>query len=329
MEDQDSVGLCFPELLNSSCRKPTLPRSELVLLNLLWSFASLITAVLNLLVIISVCHFRQLHTPTNILLLSLAFSDFLVGLVLMPLELLTTSSCWFFGDILCSLFMYVSYIITCSSIGIMVLISVDRYVAICDPLHYPGRVTENRVKVCVCLCWFCSVFYSTLILKDNLVQPGRSNTCYGECMFVIDHNAVVVDLIVAFIAPVSVIIILYSCVFVVAVSQARAMRSHVTAVNLQLSVSLTTRKSELKAARTLGVLVFVFLICVCPYYCVTLAGDSVVTVTTTSYVIYAFWLNSCVNPLIYAFFYSWFRKAIKLILSLQILQPGSCKTKIL
>ncbi|KAM9710588.1 trace amine-associated receptor 8a-like [Menidia menidia] len=275
MEDQDSVGLCFPELLNSSCRKPTLPWSELVLLNLLWSFISLITAVLNLLVIISVCHFRQLHTPTNILLLSLAFSDFLVGLVLMPLQLLTTSSCWYFGDLHCSLYIYVSYIITCSSIGIMVLISVDRYVAICDPLHYPGRVTENRVKVCVCLCWFCSVFYSSLFLNEDLIQPGRSNTCYGECRFVVDYNAQVIDLVVSFIAPVSVIIILYSCVFVVAVSQARAMRSHVTAVNLQLSVSLTTRKSELKAAGILGVLVLVFLICVCPYYCVTLAGDSV------------------------------------------------------
>ncbi|KAM9710581.1 trace amine-associated receptor 8c-like [Menidia menidia] len=329
MEDQDSVGLCFPELLNSSCRKPTLPWSELVLLNLLWSFISLITAVLNLLVIISVCHFRQLHTPTNILLLSLAFSDFLVGLVVMPLELLKISSCWFFGDLFCSMFLYVSYIITSSSIGIMVLISVDRYVAICDPLHYPGRVTENRVKVCVCLCWFCSVLYSTLFLKEELIQPGRSNTCYGECIFVVNFNAEVVDLIVTFIAPVSVIIILYSCVFVVAVSQARAMRSHVTAVNLQLSVSLTTRKSELKAAGILGVLVLVFLICVCPYYCLSLTGDSVVTAASTSYVIYAFLFNSCVNPLIYAFFYSWFRKAMKLILSLQILQPGSSETNIL
>ncbi|KAM9710584.1 trace amine-associated receptor 8a-like [Menidia menidia] len=326
---EDSVTLCFPELLNSSCRKPTVLWSEIVLLNFLWSFISLITAVLNLLVIISVCHFRQLHTPTNILLLSLAFSDFLVGLVVMPLELLTRSSCWFFGDLLCSLFLYLSDIITCSSIGNMVLISIDRYVAICDPLHYPGRVTENRVKVCVCLCWFCSVLYSSLILKDNLIQPGRSNTCYGECRFVVDYNADVVDLIISFIAPVSVIIILYSCVFVVAVSQARAMRSHVTAVNLQLSVSLTARKSELKAARTLGVLVLVFLICVCPYYCVTLTGDSVVTAASTSYVIYAFLFNSCVNPLIYAFFYSWFRKAIKLILSLRILQPGSCKTNML
>ncbi|KAM9709319.1 trace amine-associated receptor 8b-like [Menidia menidia] len=329
MEDQDSVRLCFPELLNSSCRKPTLPWSELVLLNLLWSFISLITAVLNLLVIISVCHFRQLHTPTNILLLSLAFSDFLVGVLVLPAEITKQSSCWFFGDHLCSLYMYLSLVISSSSIGIMVLISVDRYVAICDPLHYPVRVTENRVKVCVCLCWFCSVFYNSLFLKDDLFQPGRSNTCYGECMGNVDYNSQVIDLTVTFIAPVSVIIILYSCVFVVAVSQARAMRSHVTAVNLQLSVSLTTRKSELKAAGILGVLVLVFLICFCPYYCIFLIGNSMLTAASLLYVTYVFHFNSCVNPLIYAFFYTWFRKAIKLILSLQILQPGSCETNML
>ncbi|KAM9709579.1 trace amine-associated receptor 8c-like [Menidia menidia] len=329
MHTQDKTELCFPDLLNSSCQKPTPPWSEPLAVNIFLSCVSLITAALNLLVIISVSHFRQLHTPTNILLLSLAFSDFLVGVLLIPTEITKQSSCWFLGDLLCSLYIYLSLVITSSSIGVMVLISVDRYVAICDPLHYPVRVTENRVKVCVCLCWFCSFFYSSLFLKDDLIQPGRSNTCYGECIFVVNFNTEVVDLIVTFVVPVSVIIILYSCVFVVAVSQARAMRSHVTAVNLQLSVSLTTRKSELKAARTLGVLVIVFLISFFPYYCISLTGDGMLTAASAHYVIYVFFFNSCVNPLIYAIFYPWFRKAMKLILSLKILQPGSCKTNIL
>ncbi|GLD68296.1 trace amine-associated receptor 13c-like protein [Lates japonicus] len=52
-------------------------------------------------------------------------------------------------------------------------------------------------------------------------------------------------------------IALYMGVFVVAVSQARAMRSHVSAITAQYSMTVTVKKSELKAARTLGVVFFV------------------------------------------------------------------------
>ncbi|XP_070771048.1 trace amine-associated receptor 13c-like [Enoplosus armatus] len=328
METQDGAEFCFPQLLNISCKKPTLPWSEAVLLNILLPSICVLTAALNLLVIISVSHFRQLHTPTNILLLSLAVSDFLVGLLLMPVEILLKTSCWFHGDLMCSLYVYASYIITSASVGDMVLISVDRYVAICDPLHYPTRITVTRVKLCVCLCWSCSVLYSSLFLKNDLSQPDRHNSCFGECVVVVDHVAGAVDLVLTFFVPITIIIVLYMRVFAVAVSQARAMRSHITAVRLQHSVTLTT-KSELKAARTLGVLVLVFLICFCPYYCVILAPDNVHNASSASYVLYLFYFNSCLNPVIYALFYPWFRKAITQIATFKILQPGSCESNIL
>ncbi|XP_045910183.1 trace amine-associated receptor 13c-like [Micropterus dolomieu] len=329
MEVDDGAELCFPQLLNTSCRKSTLPQSEAVFLNTLLSSISMLTVALNLLVIISVSHFRQLHTPTNILLFSLAVSDFLVGLLLMPGEILRNIHCWFLGDLMCSLYIYVGYIIPAASIGDMVLISVDRYVAICHPLHYTTRITVRRVKLCVCLCWFCSVFYCSLFVKDDLTQPGRYNSCYGECLLIVNHITEAVHLALTFIVPVSLIIILYMRVFVVAVSQARAMRSHITAVTFQRSVTLTANKSELKAARTLGVLVVVFLLCFCPYYCVSLTDNSLLSSSSGTFVIYLFCLNSCLNPVIYAMFYPWFRKSIKLIVTLQILQPGSCEANIL
>ncbi|KAK2840371.1 hypothetical protein Q5P01_014111 [Channa striata] len=327
MESPNGADLCFPQLLNASCRKPTIPRSEAVFLNILLSSVSLLTVALNLLVIISVSYFRQLHTPTNILLLSLAVSDFLVGLVLFPGELLRKTACWYLGDFMCVFYGCVSYIITSASIGDMVLISVDRYVAICDPLHYPTKVTLPKVKGCVVLCWLLSVLYSSLFLKDDLTQPGRHNFCYGECLVIVTSMAGLADLVLNFIAPVTVIIVLHMRVFVVAVSQARAMRSRITAVNHQQSVTLTSSKSELKAARTLGVLVVVFLMCFCPYYCVLLAGENVLS--GSSYALYLFLFNSCLNPVIYALFYPWFRNSVKLIITLQILQPGLCEVNIL
>ncbi|XP_017291731.1 trace amine-associated receptor 13c-like [Kryptolebias marmoratus] len=328
METQDGVELCFPHLLNSSCRKPRFHWSETVFVNTVLSFISLITAALNLLVILSVSHFRQLHTPTNILLLSLAVSDFLVGLLSMPAELFRRYSCWVLGDTLCSVYIYVASIIVSSSIGNIVLISIDRYVAICDPLHYPTKISVSKAKVCVCLCWIISAFYRILFVKDELIQPGRSNSCTGECAFSTNSIAGFFDIILNLIAPVSVIVVLYMRVFMVAVSQARAMRSHITAVTVQLSKDIT-KKSELKAARTLGVLVIVFLISYCPYYCYSLVQVNVTSTSYASFLFFLFYFNSCLNPLIYALFYPWFRKAIKHIVSLQILQPGSCEANIL
>ncbi|XP_028447280.1 trace amine-associated receptor 13c-like [Perca flavescens] len=270
-----------------------------------------------------------LHTPTNILLLSLAVSDLLVGLVLMPVEILSRTSCWFLGDFVCAMYTLICLIIPSSSIGDIVLISVDRYVAICDPLHYNTKVTVRRVKFCVCLCWLCSFTYSLLYVKDLPTQPGSFKFCYGACFIAPDKSSLLFDLFVNFIFPVTVIVALYLRIFAVAVSQARAMRSHITAVTLQHSVTPKAKKSELKAARKLGVLVVVFLICVCPLYIVTWVPYNWIVAFIQPFSAVLFLSNSCLNPVIYAFLYPWFRKSVKQIVTLQILQPGSSETNML
>ncbi|KAK2840365.1 hypothetical protein Q5P01_014105 [Channa striata] len=325
MEVHDGAELCFPQLLNTSCRKPLTSWSVVVFLRILLSSLSVLTVALNVLVVISISHFRQLHKPTNLLLLSLSVSDFIVGLVFMPGEILRKTSCWFLGDLLCSLYIYFATIALCSSVGNIVLISVDRYVIICDPLQYPTRVTVGRVKLCIFMCWFCSSLYSSYLVKDDSLQKDTYFSCYGECALMVGHTLAFVDLILAFIAPVTVIMVLYLMVFVVAVSQARA----ITAVTLQHSVTVTSRKSELKAARTLGVLIAVFLMCFCPYYCVSFAGGDILNTSYGILVPCLFCFNSCLNPLIYALFYPWFRRAVKIIVTLQILQAGSREANVL
>ncbi|XP_068186270.1 trace amine-associated receptor 13c-like [Antennarius striatus] len=321
--------LCFPQLLNISCRKPMQNLAKDIFLHVLLSCISVLTVILNLLVIISISHFKQLHTPTNLLLLSLAVSDFLVGILVMPIQIFHRRSCWFSGNMLCGLYGYSSFFLTSASVGNMVLISVDRYVAICDPLCYSRKVTLKRVQLCVGLCWACSVFYNGVILMDFMKNPDRYNSCYGDCVVLITSIKGAVDILVTFVGPVTVIIVLYMRVFVVAVSQARAMRSHVTAITKGSSVCVT-KKSERKAARTLGIVVLVFLMCFCPYYYPSFAGED--NSASLEFSVFALWLlfcNSCLNPVVYALFYPWFRRSMKLIVTLQIVKLNSCNVNIL
>ncbi|XP_028304130.1 trace amine-associated receptor 4-like [Gouania willdenowi] len=284
----DEAELCFPHL-NSSCRRIVRSSSVSVLIHVSLSSVSVLTVFLNLLVIIAISHFRKLHTPANLLLLSLAVSDFFVGTI--------------------------------------ILISVDRYVAVCEPLQYPTKVTADRVKICVSLCWVICVFFHTLILKENLELPGRYNSCLGECVVVVSYVGGIVDVSVSFIGPVTVITIMSLRVFVVAVSHAHSMRSHVAAAQVS---QFATNKSELKAFRTVSVVVVVFIVCITPYFCVTIVGgDAVLSASSIAFVMFLFFLNSFLNPLIYALCYPWFRMSIKLIVTFQIINAGSSEANVL
>ncbi|XP_068186287.1 trace amine-associated receptor 13c-like [Antennarius striatus] len=326
METTKETELCFPEFLNTSCRKPKHTYSEAVLIYIVMPVTSVVTVILNLLVIVSISHFKQLHTATNFLILSLAFSDFIVG-VLMCFHIFITDGCWALGDIVCVAFSVFDFTGTSASVGTMVLISIDRYVAICEPLHYSSKITVTKVTVCICLCWVFSFLYNCLLIHDNLDQLDRYISCFGECIIVVDHIAGVADIIITFFAPVTVIIVLYMRVFMVAVSQARAMRSHITSVTH--SRTMFAKKSELKAARTLGVVIVVFLTCLCPYFISSLVGES--SLFTVSSVPLQNWLlsfNSCLNPIIYAFCSPWYRKSVKLIFTFKILEPDSCEANV-
>ncbi|XP_058479031.1 trace amine-associated receptor 13c-like [Solea solea] len=329
MEAPEEAELCFPHI-NTSCRRTMGPYVETMLTYTVLSCITILTVILNLLVIISISHFKQLHTTTNLLLLSLAVADFLVGLLQMPLLLLQNQGCWLLGDIMCVVHYFLAALVFSVSVGSMVLISIDRYIAICNPMFYTTRVTLTRVKLCICLCWIFSGVRSSWIFRDVLKQPDMYITCYGSCVVVVGFAEGLVSMIATFLGPILTIAVLYLRVFVVAVSQARAMRSHVAVVTVERSQTVKAMKSEIKAARTLGIVLVVFLLCVCPYYCFAAAAETAIIGASYSLImLWLVYLNSTFNPSIYVFFYPWARKTIKHIFTLQILQPGSREVSVM
>lgn len=322
MDSTRQLHLCFPNL-NSSCKRPLRPPTETALLYTVLISISFLTVTLNSLVIFSISHFRQLHTPTNTLLQSLAASDLLLGLLVMPIVgLRYIETCWLMGRFMCALSPFLFYCLTSVSLGHMVLLSIVRYVTVSDPLLNSYKITMTNVRICICLCWVFSVIYNVLILMEHMRQPDRFSSCDGECVVIFDHITGIIDLFFNFAGPFTVMVVLYMRVFQVALSQARVIQSQVAAANPKATPASKT--SQKKAGRTIGILILVYLLCYCPYYYPTLVGED--RFTTLSYYSLLTWIllmHSFLNPLMYTLLFPWLRKCIKLIFTLRILHSNS------
>ncbi|XP_034144777.1 trace amine-associated receptor 13c-like [Esox lucius] len=316
MEENEDAQYCFQDG-NSSCVKYSLSKYFYITLYIFFSLISAVTVFLNLLVIISISHFKQLHTPTNLLILSLAVSDLLVGLIVIPaMTVAILESCWVFGEYFCPLLLYINFLCTSLSLGNLVLISIDRYVAVCDPLMYHLKITAKKMVCCISIFWCFCIVYDAVVIKItvNVQVPSR---CFEECFFVkgniwIDIFALFISLIV----PCSIIITLYLKIFVVARSQARQVNSN-KAVTVPGVKTAQANKSERKAAKTLSIVVFNYFICWIPIYFVKYiyfaSGNSLST-----FICFLPLINSFINPIIYAFFYPWFKVTAKHILTMKL-----------
>ncbi|KAM9496920.1 trace amine-associated receptor 13c-like [Clarias gariepinus] len=313
-----------------SCPERTVSTAVYILLYVCSAAVVLLTVCGNMLVIISVFHFKQLHTPTNTLVLSLAVSDFLVGIFLMPLILIwTIESCWIFGRYFCSIYWLVSGLLIISSYTIA-QIAVDRYLALSNPFLYMKIVSVRITCVVTIFNWCIVLGYTTAILYFN-GNFKRSVMCPGECFIFVSEVWALIDLVFSFIFPLSVIIILYTLVFVIAKKHATAIRelNNHTRPKAQ-KITSHSMKSERKAAKVLGILVSVFLVCLLPYFIYSLLVNGIVFKLGTFWkVVIISYFNSTINPFIYALIYPWFRRCIKLIITLQIFQTDSALINVL
>ncbi|KAI4900222.1 hypothetical protein NFI96_006413 [Prochilodus magdalenae] len=310
-----------------TCPERSLSPALYVFLYVCAAAVVLLTVCGNLLIIISVCHFKQLHTPTNMLVLSLAVSDLLVGVFVMPAALIwMIESCWVFSAVYCLCFISVSLFLTTTSIYNVALIAVDRYFALSNPFLYTGTVSVSAMAVMVLSNWSILLVYNTALQYLNGFYSQV--LCLGQGFLVLDEVWSLVDLLITFGVPCSVIIILYLLVFVIARKHAAAIRD--LTVQTQAQAAAASMKSERKAAKVLGILVSVFLACLFPYFvCSVLVNVIELEVETFQKVLLLVYLNSTVNPVIYALCYPWFRKCVKLTLTLQIFNTDSALMNVL
>ncbi|XP_018426712.1 PREDICTED: trace amine-associated receptor 4-like [Nanorana parkeri] len=338
LQAKQNANVCF-EGLNISCAVSNRPLPIDLAMNIIMFGAVALTVGGNLLVIVSITHFKQLHTPTNFLILSLAVVDFLLGLLVMPYSLVRSlTSCWYFGEMFCKLHSCIDITLCTSSIFHLFFISVDRYFAVCHPLHYYRKITISVVEVCLLISWTIPCVYSFGLVFSNANMEGLQGSepppdCCDSCSLVFNKLWSIITSFFCFFFPGSLMIGIYLRVFSVAKKQAKAINNHSNSTSEKNNTkNRMSIKVESKAARTLSLVMGVFILCWMPFFVTTIADPYLnfsVSVDFYNVVLWLGYFNSALDPIIYALFYPWFKKSFRIILSGKILHIGSSSINVL
>nr|XP_015803796.2 trace amine-associated receptor 1-like [Nothobranchius furzeri] len=314
----DAVSVLHPcSVINPFSYKLTTTLTAVcVMLYGLLTLLSLVTVCGNLLVIISVFYFKQLHTPTNSLILSLAVADLLVGILVFPFSMaFSLSSCMYHDSLFCKV--RNSFVILLSSCSILHLccISIDRYYAVCQPLTYKSKISHRVVVIMITVSWGVSELIGIV-----MVIPRSNENCGDTC----DIVANAVGPLFSYYLPLVIIPCMYLKIFLVARKQACSIQT-------RMKGGATVSKMERKSTKTLAIVLGGFLLCWTPFFLcfsfipLTHNPAPLPVLETLNWLALS---NSMLNPFIYAFFYSWFRSAFKIIISGKIFQCDFANTNL-
>lgn len=156
---------------------PTYQPWAQVLISLALGLLTIGTIIGNSLVCIAVAIVKRLQTPSNLLIVSLALSDLLVAVLVMPLAAMyEVLRYWPLDDTVCDLWTSLDVIMCTASILNLCMISVDRYFVITRPFKYAIRRTPKRMFMMIAGVWLSSVVISVPPLF-GWKTPNPPNQC--------------------------------------------------------------------------------------------------------------------------------------------------------
>uniref|UniRef100_A0A3P9KZC8 G-protein coupled receptors family 1 profile domain-containing protein n=1 Tax=Oryzias latipes TaxID=8090 RepID=A0A3P9KZC8_ORYLA len=251
--------------------------------------------------------------PNNLFLFNLVIADFL-ALVSLPLRIdALLRGHWVFGDVVCRLNLFMMFSNRTASIALMTVVAVYRYFKVVHPHHRFNRMSKQQAGFVAVLVWMLVISPRLPMLAYNHLKGSGNRT---QCFFFTSYKEAS-----------SAIIFLVGMHRTLTVVEFILPMTLLLFCSIRISCFLKGRKlgkSEkvAKAIRMCAAIVAIFLVCFLPTTVTTIGvwvigsfrpWDCASFYTFTQLTIVSLglnFMNSALDPIVYIFSSSMFRKAL-------------------
>lgn len=284
-----------PNQTSSNSSLPQLDVTRAISVGLVLGAFILFAIVGNILVILSVACNRHLRTPTNYFIVNLAIADLLLSFTVLPFSAaLEVLGYWVLGRIFCDIWAAVDVLCCTASILSLCAISIDRYIGVRYSLQYPALVTRRKAILALLSVWVLSTVISIGPLL-GWKEPAPNDD--KECGVTEEPFYAFFSSLGSFYIPLAVILVMYCRVYIVAkrttknleagvmkeMSNSKELTLRIHSKNFHedtlsstkakghnprssIAVKLFKFSREKKAAKTLGIVVGMFILCWLPFF---------------------------------------------------------------
>ncbi|KAM4624643.1 somatostatin receptor type 2 [Polymixia lowei] len=249
----------------------------------------------NSLVIVAILKLDKMASATTVYIFNLALADglFMVGLPFIAIQ--NFQNRWEFGDLACKLVMVLDGINQFTSVFCLTVMSIDRYMALVDPLRFASWRTPRRAKVVSAFLWLFSLLP---VLPMALHFSAHEGLCTVDPFLGSDSwwlGFLTYTFVLGFALPFTVMTASYTALLITLRSQ-RLQTSSPTHENNRL---------ERQVTKMVVAVVLVFGVCWLPFYafnfCSLYRIDLVLTFARGfEFVVLLSYSWSCANPILYA-----------------------------
>lgn len=281
----------------------------------------------NLIVCLIVYQKTAMRSAINLLLANMAMSNMLLSIFGVTFFLATlVAGKWIFGEIVCRIIGCLQMFFIGAGVFIMLTISVDRYLII---VHRKDKLTQLRAKVFIAISWISSIllaFPPVIGWEKYVFYKGQT-----QCMLKINEDFqdllyILLCYSILFFLPMATMAYCFFCI--IKTVRKNSMKIHNQADQITVSVTMTSSRLNLpvivrphrinvdmsfktRTFKTILILYLWFVICWSPFAVATLVLNLTKTHNSivTTVLLWLGYLNSALNPVIYALRIKKFREA--------------------